>query len=221
MKKIVTTFLCSLFVVITAAQDIITQKDGTDIQAKVTEVGIDQISYKKYSNPNGPTYIISKADVLMITYENGEREVYASNFETNTKSLLPQGMMTYNSWSGKVSVGGVTMENEMLERYFTPEDYKMFTNGRSSYVGGTIIGVIGAIPFGWNLGALAAGGEINREMFIGGGIVMVGGLVISMIGENRIKEAVSHYNSYLTFVPTINWGHTNDLDFGLALVVTF
>ena len=89
MKKIITAFVFSLFVVIAAAQDIITQNDGTDIKAKVTEVGLDQISYKKYSNPNGPTYIISKADVLMITFENGEREVYASNFETNTKSLLP------------------------------------------------------------------------------------------------------------------------------------
>lgn len=212
------TFICFT----TSAQDIITQKDGSDIQAKVIEVGINQISYKKYSNLDGPTYVISKDNILMITYENGEREVYASNVETNTKSLLPQGMMTFNSWSGKVSVGGVTMDDDMLGRYFTPEDYKLYTNGRNSYIGGTIMGVIGAIPFGWNLGTWIAGGKTNKELCIGSGLIMSLGLICSAIGESNIKKAISHYNSTLSFVPTIDFGTTtDDLGLGLALVLRF
>lgn len=57
------------------AQDIITRKSGEDIRAKILEVAPDQVSYKKFDNQDGPTFIIKKSDILMITYENGEREV--------------------------------------------------------------------------------------------------------------------------------------------------
>lgn len=60
------------------AQDRITTKDGTDIQAKILEVGSSEIKYKKFSNQDGPTYIISKEDILIITYANGENEVFKS-----------------------------------------------------------------------------------------------------------------------------------------------
>lgn len=221
MKRLVFIFLASLYGCVLHAQDIITKKDGTDIQAKVTEVGIDQISYKKYSNPDGPTYVIKKNEILMITYENGEREVYASDEGINAKSILPQGMMTYNTWSGKVSVGGVTMENDMLEHYFTPEDYRLYRDGKQSALVGGVIGVIGAIPLGWSLGEYVAGKDLNKGLFIGGGLVMAYGLVMNAIGENRIKEALSHYNSTLVFAPSINFDPANDFDFGLALVLSF
>ena len=61
--------VCAVFVV--SAQDIITKIDGTDIRAKVSEVGTTDIKYKNFSNLDGPTYTISKKDVLMVTYENG------------------------------------------------------------------------------------------------------------------------------------------------------
>ena len=222
MKRLLILFACLPSMCVMYSQDIITQKDGTDIQAKVTEVGLSEISYKKYSNLDGPTYIISKDDVLMITYENGEREIYAYNIETSRQSALPQGMMTYNSWSGTVSVGGVTMENEMLERYFTPEDYKLFVNGKNSATGGLILSIIGAVPLGWSLGTYAGGGELNKGMLIGGGLVTLFGIVVNSVGEDDIRKAISHYNSSLSFAPTINFGATaNDLGLGLALVIHF
>ena len=222
MKKVTIILICILFGCVLHAQDIITQKDGTDIQAKVTEVGISQISYKKYSNLDGPTYIISKDDVLMITYENGEREIYTSNNTTNKKSSLPQGVMTYNSWSGKVSIGGVTVENETLELYLSPEDYSTFKNGKTASIIGGVVGVIGAFPLGWSLGEWTAGVEPNKTMLIGGGIAMVGGLLVSAIGESNMKKAIHHYNSSLAFVPTINYSPTaDDLALGLALVIHF
>ena len=58
------------------AQDIITKKDGTDIKAKISEVGTTEVKYKNFSNLDGPVYTISKSDILMITYENGERDIF-------------------------------------------------------------------------------------------------------------------------------------------------
>ena len=216
MKKLIILLGCFLFGCVMYAQDIITKKDGTDIQAKVTEVGESQISYKKFSNLNGPVYTISISDVLMITYENGEREMY----NVEKKSSLPQGVMTYNSWSGKVSVGGVTVENEMLDRFFTPEDYQLFKRGRSVTTVGSIFAVAGALPFGYSLGYMGAAGETdetNMALLIGGGAVMVAGFIVGFTGESKMKKAIANYNSALTFQPEVHFGATN-YGVGIALV---
>jgi hypothetical protein len=52
------------------AQDFIRTKKDT-IQAKVLEIGLDEIKYKDFNNLEGPVIVIAKTDVLEITYENG------------------------------------------------------------------------------------------------------------------------------------------------------
>ncbi|MBP5334420.1 MAG: hypothetical protein J6Y61_01375 [Bacteroidales bacterium] len=63
-------------VMVSRAQDIITTRSGEDIQAKVEEVSPLMIKYKRFSNLDGPTYSISTAQVVMIRYENGEKDVF-------------------------------------------------------------------------------------------------------------------------------------------------
>lgn len=203
-----------------SAQDIITKNDGTDIQAKVMEVGQSQISYKKYSNPNGPTYTLSLSDIIMITYENGEREMYNTNTTIKIKSSLPQGVMTYNSWSGKISVGGVTIEDEMLDRYFSSDDFQLFKSGKSVSTVGSILAFAGALPFGYSIGYMGAAGETdetNLALLIGGGVVMVTGIIVSSFGGKKMKKAMANYNSALTFLPEFHFGAT-DNGIGFALV---
>jgi len=59
------------------AQDKIYTSDNSIIVAKVLKVGSTEIEYKKFSNLNGPSYLISKSNVNMIVYENGEKETYS------------------------------------------------------------------------------------------------------------------------------------------------
>ena len=65
-----------------AAQDIIHTKDGRTIEAKITEVGTSTVSYKRYSNPNGPTFTLQINQIQSIQYENGDNDVYAGNTKT-------------------------------------------------------------------------------------------------------------------------------------------
>jgi hypothetical protein len=58
------------------AQDTILLTSGEEIAARVTEVGTDRISYKRFSNLDGPVYVIEKHKVFMIRYQNGEKEVF-------------------------------------------------------------------------------------------------------------------------------------------------
>ena len=78
MRKLL---LLLLFVVpsMCMAQDVIVKKDGTTILSKVLEVNPADIKYKKYSNQNGPTYTITKAEVMSINYESGDKDVFTDS----------------------------------------------------------------------------------------------------------------------------------------------
>ena len=217
MKKVIILSVFLLYGCILSAQDIITKKDGTDIKAKVTEVSQSQISYKKYSNLNGPLYTISTSDILMITYENGEREMFTFTEGVTQNYTFPQGMMTYNSWSGNVSIGGVTVERGVLNQYFSRNDYRTFQVGKAIAVVGGIVAIIGAVPFGYSVGSLIGGGIANKGILIGGGVAFASGFITSLIGEGMIRRAINNYNSSLAFQPEIQFGATPN-GVGIALV---
>ncbi|MDL2256842.1 porin family protein [Bacteroidales bacterium OttesenSCG-928-I14] len=61
------------------AQDVIVQNNGEEIKAKVTEVNIEDVKYKRFGNESGPTYTLSKSDIFMIKYENGEKDLFNTN----------------------------------------------------------------------------------------------------------------------------------------------
>lgn len=76
MKKLL-LLLIAVFAVNTAfSQDIIVFKTGDEIKAKILEITTDQIKYKKWDNVDGPTYSSTKAEVFMIKYLNGTKDVF-------------------------------------------------------------------------------------------------------------------------------------------------
>lgn len=94
MKKIVflsLLFLCSLSF-LTSAQDILYKKDGSKEETKIILVGAKEIQYKKFNNLDGPVYSVSKSEILMITYENGEYEMYSN--QDDAAKLAKQELST-------------------------------------------------------------------------------------------------------------------------------
>ena len=95
MKKIFVV----LFVLLSCnafAQDLITKKDGTDIQAKVLEVTANEVRYRLYDEPDGVTYTARKSELIMIRYESGRKDIfsnssspYASSNRTPADGLRP------------------------------------------------------------------------------------------------------------------------------------
>jgi len=57
------------------AQDLIVMRDGSIIEAKVTEISQTEIRYKRFTYLDGPTVVIPAANVLSIRYENGTTEI--------------------------------------------------------------------------------------------------------------------------------------------------
>ncbi len=97
----------SLLVFHTQAQDIITLKNGNEILSKILEIGSTEIKYKKFENLEGPSYNILKAEVFMIKYKNGTKDVFtetapaAANAPVsppaNTNSYIPPSATTTTS----------------------------------------------------------------------------------------------------------------------------
>ena len=87
-KRLLIVFLLLFQIKLLPAQDVITNKNGDEIKAKVIEVGQTEIKYKKFTNLTGPIFTVSKSDVFMIKYENGEKEVYNSDSKNKTESNI-------------------------------------------------------------------------------------------------------------------------------------
>lgn len=70
-----------------AAQDLIVRTDASQVEARVLEISPDAVRYKRFSNPDGPTYVLPVAEIRYIRYANGEVEYYAK--EVPAEPLTP------------------------------------------------------------------------------------------------------------------------------------
>lgn len=61
-------------------QDIITKKNGEDIQSKVIEITLGEVKYKKWDNQDGPLISIAKSEILMVRYQNGTKDIFNETY---------------------------------------------------------------------------------------------------------------------------------------------
>jgi hypothetical protein len=90
MKKMFTLISIAIIAVTNSyGQDVITKKTGDEIRAKVSEVGQTEIKYKNFDSLEGPTVAILKADIFMIKYENGTKDVFTDTQVTKPEAAKP------------------------------------------------------------------------------------------------------------------------------------
>lgn len=82
MKKISLLSIVFLFMSTALfAQDKIYKKHGPVINAKVIEIGPDEIKYKLTNSPDGPIYVVDKSTLKMIEYADGRVEKYQISYK--------------------------------------------------------------------------------------------------------------------------------------------
>ena len=86
MKKIfVLAVSLSLSLALVAADfDLIIKTNSEKIEALIQEVSDTEVRYKKATNPNGPTFVLSMTEIATIIYANGEVQAIASSKTTST-----------------------------------------------------------------------------------------------------------------------------------------
>ncbi len=80
IKKII-CFLLLTLTKLMVGQDILYTAKGTKIEVKVLEINLTHIKYKNYSYLTGPTYVVSKSDIVLIKYQNNTTEIITDNPE--------------------------------------------------------------------------------------------------------------------------------------------
>ncbi len=71
--------LCSIVVY---AQDVIVKKNGLTVVCRVVEINSSEVVYKKWTDLKGANYVMNRADVSAVNYENGQ-QVLISELSTN------------------------------------------------------------------------------------------------------------------------------------------
>lgn len=79
MKKLIVLLMGLVIASLSFAQDIIVCKDSKRIDAKIIEVGQNEIKYKKFDFQEGPTFSINISDISSIIYSNGDVAAFNSN----------------------------------------------------------------------------------------------------------------------------------------------
>lgn len=146
MKKLLLLLMAMSWASLSYSQDYLIKKDGTDIKAKVLEIGDDSIKYRKWDNLEGPVYVINAAEILMIRYENGTNEViYKESNSANTsrkgverssKSSKESKIMLSDEyfWTSDISI--LESEKELryndLKKFYDKKYYSDLKNPRYS-----------------------------------------------------------------------------------------
>lgn len=188
------------------AQDVIVQKNGNTILSKVVEIGATEVKYKKFSNLNGPMYTITKAEILVINYENGEKESF-SNAQASSSVVNSNNI-------GKRMLS----DNELLKidayNNMVPQRVKKLR--KKAWIGGIIcVGIGGAVFTNY----MSYG---DKELGFIGGTFILGGVIYAGVNLYKANKLQKEFDSYVYSTPifqeNIKFGNGSMLSAGVDFI---
>ncbi len=187
MKSLMMLSISFVFTFSVFAQDNIVLKSGEEIKAKVQEVGISEVKYKKADNPNGPLYTTDKGQVLMIKYENGSKDVFGSS--TNTSSDNKTGFQCQKPATSLTDYDRYSK----LARRRTIMGGIMTGLGIHSLLGGAVL--VGAgITQSYDVSGPSGGGMVfGGPMLVGAGLASAAlGTALTIVGAINLSKATKY-----------------------------
>lgn len=221
--RILSALFALLFCGALSAQDVISTKDGREIEAKVLEVGTEELVYKKWSNPDGPDYHILLSEVLQVRYENGEVETYGApgteagmvrrfrgqvggyDADLYFYSEYPEGTLYRDGTSllvkgARVSPGAV-LDPDLYDRWRTGESMRLW--GMSTWLAGSAVVCTG-------LSLLGMPGEGAAAALLSGGVLLLVGIPLHLSGNDMLEKVVGEQNARrkpgAAFAPSLDFG---------------
>lgn len=135
------------FAGISHAQDVLVKKDGSTILAKVLKITETEVEYKDFNNQDGPTRVISIANLQAINYQNGQKETFS---EQTTNPAQKPDIVT-NETATKFSNDQQLMQMYNMGKLSSPEQMQKKAK-RLKIAGWTVGGVLfvgGVVAFGF------------------------------------------------------------------------
>ena len=200
------------------AQDVITLKNGEDIEALVQEIGEVDVKYKKFDNPNGPNYTLKKAEIFMIRYANGSKDVFVNNVAPAEPAEAATAKPATQSQALPQSVqANITQDNKAIEppttkkqtpssrvliiedmKTYNPNLYSQYRSGKRKSTAGLWLSSGGGALIGVTLGGYFSNKEMtdDRIAMIGiGGTIAVVGIILGVSGDIKQNRAVINFKN--------------------------
>jgi hypothetical protein len=194
------------------AQDVIVTRDAKKISAKITEVNPDDVKYRNFDNPDGPTYTLLKSQIASILYQNGTVETFEA--EAGTPATQPSATPSAATQPAAVNFNQQQQAGRQPRSSIRdyPVHYAEYSRGKLQRRRGVLAIIAGVI-------VVAAGGIDPDndggvfEICIGAGAVCTAtGITAIVIGGNKKRRAV---NNYLREAAGLPAGNTSYLQLNL------
>jgi hypothetical protein len=214
MKKIIFT-TAVLFIEMTAfSQDIIVTKTNEQIRAKIIEVTDDNISYKKYHDQEGATFVLKTDKIKLISWENGDVDDYEKKILKEEEPVKQEAevaeevvKLPFINKKGNTFYldNGLVYKEVALDSFLTKNNlnhiWDEYTIGKHKE------------KMGWYLTGIGAGFGIAGTVFFikdtdgftfktagviacSIGVVLEAvGIPFALIGTNKKKNAINNYNT--------------------------
>lgn len=208
MRKFFIFLMVFFATFIAAAQDVIVKNDNSTILCRIVEVNNNEVVYLKWSDLNGPRYIMDRSLIANINYQNGRQD-----------KLNPQ---TSNAYAPSNQQTGIAQYNDNML-------YSMDIARSNYHQKIKILKIVG-----WTVGGLGvAGGAIlilATDTFRGGGgpefyvpafILMGGGLAattICLVKANHLQKVSQSLNIAHVFQKEFNLGNRESLCAGVDII---
>lgn len=211
-KKAFFLALTMLFFGAAMAQDVITLKNGDEINGKVTKVTSTEIEYKLATNPDGPTYTKPVTEIFMVKYENGQKDVFNNAPAPASQQVtvdIPTGVTLERSRGEIVDAAtNRTFSEFELQQMLGMDAYNDYVKARDSYKS-TSNGLAWAYTFFicglpvYYLGVLLEDGSNNglalRIMgivwFVGGNVMIPVNYITRGVAAGKISRIAEGYNA--------------------------
>ena len=139
---------------------------------------------------------------------------------------LPEGVMTLDRRSGKLSINGINIAKNSTYLYLSTEAESLYKSGDTiSTVGDIMMSVSAGFAAGWLTSSLILGDKRDKSkdayVYIGCGVVFLAGLPLHIVGVNKINKAIADYNTRHGFTaksPQLSMGVQQN---GLGLSLQF
>ena len=198
---LVISLICVTY--ITQAQDVIVKKDNSTILSKVIEINGSEIKYKKWSNLDGPTYSISRSEIVSINYQNGEVEKFENipnNTPTQQNNVSPKAYMERDG--NGLELNGRELSDSEVRKLVGEENYRTYLSARSQINGGRAFTALFIVSLVGTVGLAVAGVESNDPNLVG--LAYITGAIADIslplmcilkgVGKGRMNWVADEYN---------------------------
>ncbi len=193
-----------------SAQDVIVKNDGSTILCQIIGVNDNEVIYTRWSNVEGPQYIMDKSLVSNINYQDGRQE----KFSEQTSNVYAPG----NQQTGASNLNDIALLALDYERHNNLKKSKnLKTVGWSVGVplmtGGTILTIFGALYYD-SLDTFYLAFLIPGTIALAGGIATFTGCLI----KSRQYKKMSMLSTASVFKHEFNFKNGSSLSAGVDMI---